>query len=226
MFFDFCKRALARALAGTGLAVSLLAIASGATEARSVKLVAFGDSLTAGYQLPASQAFPEVLQRELKKRGHDVEVVNSGVSGDTTAAGLERLAWAVPDDADGVILELGANDALRGLSTDAARANLDRIVSTLVAARKHVLIAGMRAPVNLGEPYRVAFDSIFPDLATRHGTLLYPFFLEPIALKPELNLADGIHPNQKGVEAIVAGILPKVEELIAQIRSAKVGAVK
>jgi acyl-CoA thioesterase-1 len=188
---------------------------------KPVKLVAFGDSLTAGYGLAAADAFPSRLQRELAARGYKVEVFNAGVSGDTTAAGLDRLAWAVPGDADGVIVELGANDALRGLDPAAARANLDKILATIRAQGPEILLAGMRAPRNLPAIYVSSFDAIFPELAAKHGALLYPFFLETIALKPELNLADGIHPNARGVAAIVTDILPKVEELLARIKARK-----
>ncbi len=190
-----------------------------AAENAPLKIVALGDSLTAGYLLPADKAFPPVLARALKERGHAVEIINAGVSGDTTAAGLERLGWAVPQDADAVIVELGANDALRGLSATAARDNLDKILTALKAQKSEILLAGMHAPRNLGEAYVAAFDAMFAELAQKHDALLYPFFLERIALKANLNLADGIHPNEKGVEEIVAGILPKVEELIARVKA-------
>jgi acyl-CoA thioesterase-1 len=197
----------------------LPAVVAAAATPRPVVLVAFGDSLSAGYQLPAADAFPAQLERALRARGHDVRVVNASVSGDTTAAGLERLAWAVPPEADGVIVELGANDALRGLDPGRARTNLDQIVSAIRAQKQDVLIAGMRAPANLPPDYRAAFDAIFPDLAAKHGALLYPFFLEGIALEAKYNLADGIHPNPAGVARIVAGILPTAEALIARVRA-------
>ncbi|MEQ1648239.1 MAG: arylesterase [Hyphomicrobiaceae bacterium] len=187
-----------------------------------IKIVAFGDSLTAGYLLPADKGFAPVLARVLKSRGHDVEIINAGVSGDTTAAGLERLAWAVPPNADAVIVELGANDALRGLSPQAARNNLDKILATLKAQKSDILISGMRAPRSLGDNYVNAFDPIFADLAQKYGAILHPFFLERIALKANLNLSDGIHPNEKGVEEIVADILPKVEELIARVKARRI----
>jgi len=194
-----------------------------ASPGKPIKIVAFGDSLTAGYMLAEADAFPAKLQKALTGKGHNVEVVNAGVSGDTTAAGLDRIAWAVPPEADGVILELGANDALRGLDPAAARANLDKILATLKAQKAEVLIAGMRAPRNLPPSYVAAFDSIFPDLAQKHGALLYPFFIEKIVMNASLNLADGIHPNARGVEAIVADILPKVEELISRIEKRRNG---
>lgn len=190
---------------------------------RPIKIVAFGDSLTAGYMLPEQDAFPAKLQKALTAKGHDVEIVNAGVSGDTTAAGLDRIAWAVPTDADGVIVELGANDVLRGLDPAAARANLDKILATLTSQKAEVLVAGMRAPANLPPTYVTAFDAIYPDLARRYGALLYPFFIEKIAMNANLNLSDGMHPNAKGVDAIVADILPKVEELLARVEKKRKG---
>lgn len=201
------------------LAVNLMA----APAAKPIKIVAFGDSLTAGYMLPQSDAFPAKLQKALVARGHAVEIINAGVSGDTTAAGLDRIGWAVPADADGVIVELGANDVLRGLDPAAARANLDKILATLKAQKAEVLIAGMKAPGNLPPAYVTAFDAIFPDLAKTYDALLYPFFIEKIAMNARLNLADGLHPNAKGVDAIVADILPKVEELIGRIEKRRNG---
>jgi acyl-CoA thioesterase I len=186
---------------------------------KPIKIVAFGDSLTAGYQLAPSEAFPSVLARALEARGHKVEILNAGVSGDTTAAGRDRLAWAVPPDTEAVILELGANDALRGLDPGKARENLDWIIAAIKAQGADVLLAGMYAPRSMGEAYFKPFDSIYPSLSDKHGLLLYPFFVEPIALKPELNLPDGLHPNAKGVAAIVAGILPKVEDLLARVKA-------
>ena len=143
-------------------------------------------------------SFPAQLERALKARGHAVEVINAGVSGDTTASGLERLRWAVPERIDAVILELGANDALRGLEPGAAKANLDKMITTLKAGGAEVLLAGMLAPRNLGEEYTRAFDAIYPELAKKHGLLLYPFFLDGVALDGKLNLGDGIHPNPQG----------------------------
>lgn len=201
------------------LLVALAAAVPGRAEARSLKIVAFGDSLTAGYGVAPEAAFPVVLEKLLKAKGHAVEIANAGVSGDTTAAGLARLDWAVPPDTDAVILELGANDALRGQSPAQARANLEAIVTALRARNIEVLIAGMVAPRNLGADYTDAFDRIFPELAKAHGVLLYPFFLDGVALDPKLNQGDGIHPTAAGVRIIAERILPSVEQLIARIEA-------
>lgn len=194
-------------------------MARSASKSAALRLVAFGDSLTAGYMLPDAASFPSQLQKALRDKGHNVEVVNAGVSGDTTAAGLERFDWAVPEGTDGVILELGANDALRGLEPELARKNLDVIVTRLKARGIPVLLAGMAAPRSLGEAYVAAFDPIYAEIAKRHEILLYPFFLDGVATDPRLNLDDGLHPNARGVAVIVEQILPKVEELIAQARA-------
>ncbi|MCL4767819.1 MAG: arylesterase [Hyphomicrobiaceae bacterium] len=188
-----------------------------------IRIVAFGDSLTAGYGLQQGEAFPAELQRALEARGHAVEVINAGVSGDTTAGGLQRFDWAFPDNADAAIVALGANDALRGIDPAQSRQNLDKILARLEARGIVVLLAGMKAPRNWGEDYVKRFDAMFPELAGKHGALLHPFFLERVALRPALNLDDGVHPNRDGVAAMVESILPKVEELIARV-TAKRGA--
>lgn len=188
-------------------------------KATPVRIVVLGDSLVAGFQIKTSDAFPAQLERALKARGHAVEVANAGVSGDTTAGGLERVAWAVPEGTDAVILELGANDALRGLDPAWAKATLDKIVTHVKAAGAEVLLAGMLAPRNWGEKYTQAFDAIYPALAGKHGTLLYPFFLEGVVADTRLNLGDGLHPNAKGVAEIVRRILPTVEQLIVRVRA-------
>ncbi|MGF1650495.1 MAG: arylesterase [Hyphomicrobiaceae bacterium] len=185
----------------------------------SIKIVAIGDSLVAGYGLAQGQAFPARLEAALTARGHRVEIVNAGVSGDTTAGGLARIDWALTDDTDAVILELGANDALRGLPAPQAQANLDAILTRLGERGLPVLIAGMRAPANWGATYQAAFDAMYPALAERHSTLLYPFFLDGVVQDPNLNQPDGIHPNAQGVEVIVERIVPYVEELIGRIQN-------
>ncbi|MEL7529529.1 MAG: arylesterase [Pseudomonadota bacterium] len=184
-----------------------------------LKLVVLGDSLSAGYQLGAEEGFPEQLQKALDERGFSVEVVNAGVSGDTTSGGLSRLDWSVGPDADAVILELGANDALRGIQPGLTRQNLDEMTRRLRERGVEVLLAGMLAPRNLGPEYADVFDPIYADLAKAHDALLYPFFLEGVALNPDLNLSDGMHPNADGVAVIVDNILPKVEELLARAQS-------
>jgi acyl-CoA thioesterase I len=203
------------------LAVNILFIAyqshaTAETGTKPVHIVALGDSLTAGYGLPASGAFPVQLEAYLKQQGLNVVVDNAGVSGDTTAGGLERLDWAVPDGTDAVILELGANDALRGLPTAQIRANLKSIIEKLKGRGISILLAGMRAPRNLGNDYANAFDRIFPELADEYDLLLYPFFLTGVVLDPKLNLSDGMHPSVEGVGVIVRRIAPFVEQLIDQ----------
>ncbi|WP_246270305.1 arylesterase [Hongsoonwoonella zoysiae] len=202
-----------------GLALVFGALFSLEAKADTVKIVAFGDSLTAGYGLAATEAFPVQLEKALEEKGHSVEVVNAGVSGDTTTGGLARLDWSVPEDADAVILELGGNDALRGLPPETTLKNLDEMVARLKQRGIAVLVAGIRAPRNLGEEYAQAFDPVFADVAQKHGALLYPYFLEGIPLSPETVQGDGLHPTGKGVAIIVENILPKVEALIARARA-------
>jgi acyl-CoA thioesterase-1 len=185
-----------------------------AADAKPVTLVALGDSLTAGYMLPRADGFAAKLEKALRAEGRAVTVIDAGVSGDTTDMGLARLDWSVPADAQAVIVELGANDALRGLPPENARRNLDEIVGRLTARGQKVLVAGMVAPRNLGAAYGAAFDPLFADIAKKYGALHYPFFLDGVAMDPSLTLPDGLHPNAKGVDRIVAGILPKVRELL------------
>jgi acyl-CoA thioesterase-1 len=203
-----------------------LAASAGAEPARPVRIVALGDSLTAGYMLQPGEGFPSRLTAALEANGHAAEVINAGVSGDTTTAGLERLDWAIPEGTDAVILELGANDALRGIDPAIVRANLERIIVALKGKGIPVLLAGMKAPRNWGEDYATKFDAIYPELAEKHGLLLYPFFLEGVAMDAALNLGDGMHPNPRGVEKLVAGILPKVEELVARVKERRLAAGK
>ena len=183
---------------------------------RPLRLVVLGDSLAAGFRLPGDAAFPVVLEKALRARGYVIEVANAAVSGDTATGGFERLEWAMGGPADAMILELGANDMLRGLDPEVTRRSLNSILAQVALRNVRVLIAGMRASPSLGADYQSKFDSIYPDLAKKHDAILYPFFLEGVAADPALNLSDGIHPNRAGVERIVAGILPSVEALIRQ----------
>jgi acyl-CoA thioesterase-1 len=187
-------------------------------EAGTPVIVALGDSLTAGFGLPQDKAFPAQLEKALKARGQDVKVVNAGVSGDTAAAGLARLDWALPQDASAVIIELGANDALQGLDPAATKATLEKIIADLKGRGLPILLAGMEAPRNLGKDYVEQFRAMYADLAQRYDLILYPFFLDGVALDDGYLLDDGLHPNAAGVERIVEGILPKVEELLAKTK--------
>ena len=187
--------------------------------AKPIKILAIGTSLTQGYNLPPGTEFTAVLQAQLKAKGHDVVVVNAGVSGDTTAGGLSRLDWGLSDDVAGAIVEFGSNDALRGLDVKETRKNLDLLLTRLAARKVAVLFTGMKAPRNLGPEYVAAFDGLYPELAKQHGVLFYPFFLEGVAANLKLNQADGIHPNEAGTKVIVKGMLPYVEKLLAQIKS-------
>jgi acyl-CoA thioesterase I len=198
------------------LATAALAVAfAGAQAAGRVPVILdFGDSLTAGYGLPAGQAFPARLEAWLRQQGIEARVVNAGVSGDTTAGGLARLDWALADKPDLVILALGANDALRGIEPATVRENLDKMIGKIEASGGKVLLLGMLAPPNWGEEYRHAFDQIFPELARIHHLPLYPFFLEGVAMKPELNQPDGLHPNERGVAVLVDRIAPVVARLL------------
>jgi len=188
---------------------------------RIVNIVAFGDSLTAGYGLAANEAFPAQLQRALIAKGLAVNVVNAGVSGDTTAGGLARLDWSVPDGTDAVILELGANDALRGFDPAVTRKALDTMLRRLQERKIPVLLCGMVAPPNMGVEYGRAFNAIYPDLAAQTGAILYPFFLTGVAADPKLNQRDGLHPTAAGVAVIVDRILLQVEELIARAKGSR-----
>ena len=184
--------------------------------ARAPVVLDFGDSLTAGYGLMPEQAFPARLEGWLRQHGVDARVVNGGVSGDTTAGGLARLDWALADKPDLVILALGANDALRGIDPATVHDNLDKMIQKIEAIGAKVLLLGMLAPPNWGKTYDRAFDRIFPDLAQARHVTLYPFFLEGVAMKPDLNQPDGLHPNPRGVDVLVGHIGPVVAGLIAQ----------
>ena len=173
-----------------------------------------GDSLTAGYGLPEKDAFTVRLQAALDRSGIDAAVLNAGVSGDTTAGGLARIDWALADKPTHAIVELGANDALRGIDPKETRRNLEAIIGRLQAAGVKVMLAGMYAPPNWGKEYEADFRSIYPDLAQKYGIGLYPFFLDGVAAQPDLNQPDGIHPIEKGVEVIVERIMPSVRRLL------------
>lgn len=196
---------------GAGLAL-LVSVGTGAAE--TVRIVGFGDSLMAGYQLDAGQSFPERLEVTLKARGHDVVITNAGVSGDTTAAGLSRLDWSVPDDTDIVILELGANDMLRGISPDVTEKNLVAMVERLQERGIGVVLAGMVAAPNLGPDYGERFNGIFPRLAETYDLPFYPFFLDGVATEASLLLEDGMHPNAEGVDRMVEGFVPVIEQAL------------
>ena len=193
------------------LALSAVPTAAKAAEKR---LLVLGDSLTAGYGLPSAQAFPVKLEAALRAKGVAVTVINAGVSGDTTAGGLARLDWSLADKPTHVIVELGANDMLRGLDPAQARRNLDQIMTRLRAEKLPVLIAGMLASRTLGAAYQAEFDGMYPALAKQHGAALYPFFLDGVATDPALNQNDGLHPNARGVDMIVERILPSVLTLL------------
>jgi acyl-CoA thioesterase-1 len=189
---------------------------------RPVRIVALGDSLTAGFGLPADAAFPVKLEKALRAKGLAVEVVNAGVSGDTASGGLARLDWSVPEGTDAVLIELGANDMLSGGDPKVTRKALAEIVRRLGARRIAILLAGMRAAPNLGERYGREFEAIYSDLAAANDLLLYPFFLDGVAAESKLNQRDGIHPTAAGVDAIVARILPKAEELVTRVRDSRI----
>jgi acyl-CoA thioesterase-1 len=205
---------LGLALMGTGTA---FAQTPAAGAAKPIKMVVLGDSLSAGLGLSAAAAFPERLQKSLKAKGIDVDIINAGVSGDTSSGGRDRLDWSVPEGTEAVIVELGANDALRGTDPAVTRAALTDIVKRLKARGIAVLLCGMLAPPNYGSDYAARFNAIYPDLAKSFGVKLYPFFLEGVAADARLNQADGMHPTAEGVDAIVKNILPTVEAFLGTI---------
>jgi acyl-CoA thioesterase-1 len=191
--------------------------APAAAAAKPIKMVVLGDSLSAGLGLSASSAFPARLQKSLKINGIEVAMINAGVSGDTSSGGRDRLDWSVPEGTEAVILELGANDALRGIDPKITRAALTDILTRLKARKVAVLLCGMVAPPNYGSDYSVRFNAIYPDLAKSFGVPLYPFFLEGVAADARLNQADGLHPTAEGVDVIVKNILPTVEAFLGAI---------
>ncbi len=201
------------ALAGA----ALLCAGPVAAQPASVRILAFGDSLMAGYQLPDAAAFPSVLQRVLRAQGKDVVVVNGGVSGDTASGGLARLDWTLGDGADAVILELGANDMLRGVDPAVTAKALGEILAQLKARHVKVLLAGMRAAPSLGADYVRRFEAIYPALAKQYDVPLYPFFLDGMVEDASQKLPDGLHPNARGVETVVSRILPSVDALLGTL---------
>lgn len=200
------------------LCLSVFLAGGGSASAAPLRLVVLGDSLSAGYGLGPGEGFTDQLQKALAAKGLDVTVVNAGVSGDTAAGGLARLDWSVDPDAQAVIVELGANDMLRGFDPDQPRQALDAILARLGERKLPVLLAGMRAAPNLGPDYAKRFDGLYPDLAAKHGAMLYPFFLDGVAAEQDLLLPDGMHPNAAGIAVIVEKILPAVEDLVAQAK--------
>ena len=199
-----------------GLALLCGLVGATSVQAASRTLLVLGDSLGAGYGLPAAQGFAARLEAALRRRGHDIKVMNGSISGDTTAGGRARLGWALSSKPDYAIVELGGNDGLRGLDPAETRANLRAILARLREKKVPVLLAGMMAPRNLGPEYERAFNSAYPELARQYGAVLYPFFLDGVALDPKLNQPDLIHPNARGVSIIVQRIVPFVEKLVTR----------
>lgn len=196
------------------LALGAFILAAVPAAAEPLRIVALGDSLTAGFGLEPGEAFTGRLEAALKARGHNIVIVNAGVSGDTASDGLARVDWSVGEDADAVIVELGANDALRGTDPAITRDALDRLLARLDERGLPILLAGMLAPPNMGADYGAVFNPIYPELAAKYGAILYPFFLDGVAARADLNQPDGIHPNAEGVAIIVERFTPSVEALI------------
>ena len=212
-----------KALAGALVLVLGLSLPNTGRAADAITILGFGDSLMAGYGLGKASSFPFQLQAALTQRGHLVNVVNAGVSGDTTAGGKARLAWSLAENPDAVILELGANDGLRGLDVEEMRANLDAMLGELEKRGIPTLLAGMRAPPNMGRDYGRAFRQVYADLARKYDVEFYPFFLDGVAANASLNQGDGMHPTAEGVSLIVESILPTVEKLIERVQAKRAG---
>ncbi len=198
-----------------GLLLALLV--SNTSFGNTIRLVAIGDSLIAGYGLPVEDGFVSQLEKALKARSFDVQIFNAGVSGDTTSGGLARIDWVLTDDYSGVILHLGHNDAFRGIAVEQVRSNMNKLIANIKQRGLPIVMSGAMAPRNLGPDYYLEFDLIFPDLAEKYDLLFYPFFLDGVATDPGLNQGDGIHPNKDGVAFIVERIVPYVEQLIHQV---------
>ena len=211
-------RRLANCLANAALFAALLFVAAAPAGARTLRILVLGDSLTAGYGLPQPEGFQAVMQAALRARGHDIVLVDAAVSGDTTAGGRARLDWALADGADAALVELGANDGLRGLDPASTAANLGAILDALAARHMPVLLSGMLAPPNLGPDYGTSFKAVFDRLSQRPGLIYDPFFLQDVAGNPALNQPDRIHPNPEGVRRVVARLLPAMERLLAEVR--------
>lgn len=182
-----------------------------------LEIAFLGDSITAGYGLNPGEAFPELIAQKLQEQGTAITLINAGVSGDTTTGGLSRLDWSIPDTVDGVVLELGANDALRGIPVEQAEKNLDEIITRLRDRDIAVLLVGMRSPPNMGAQYEAAFNAIYPELAEKHGLLFYDFILDGVAADPTLNQSDGIHPNPEGSKIIAENFLPIVQQFLTDL---------
>jgi acyl-CoA thioesterase-1 len=196
---------------------AVLAQGAGAVTAKPIKMVVLGDSLSAGYGLPAAAAFPVRLQKALDAKGVKVDMINAGVSGDTASGGRDRLDWSVPEGTEAVILELGANDALRGTDPAVTRGALSDILTQLKARKVAVLLCGMVAPPNYGADYAARFNAIYPELSKSFGVPLYPFFLDGVAADTRLNQADGLHPTAEGVDIVVKNMLPTVEAFLGAL---------
>jgi acyl-CoA thioesterase-1 len=210
---------VAFAAPGTGGMAYGQGVTGGAGDAaKPVRVAVLGDSLSAGFGLAARDAFPVKLAAALQAKGIKVEMTNAGVSGDTASAGRDRLDWSIPEGVEAVIVELGANDALRGVDPDITRSALDEILTRLKAKKIMVLFCGMQAPPNMGADFAARFNALYPELAAKHQVALYPFFLDGVAANAALNQRDGIHPNADGVDVIVARILPQVEALLSTAR--------
>jgi acyl-CoA thioesterase I len=210
MWLQSNRTSLIRLLALALIWGGLVGIAKGQSKAPPLEIVGFGDSLMAGYELPEGDGFPAVLEAALRAKGFDAHVTNAGVSGDTTSGGLERLDWSAPDGTKLVILELGGNDALRGISPAISRDNLDKMLTRLKERNIPVVLAGMLAPPSMGKDYEAAFNLVFAELAAKHAVPLIPFFLEGVAGKSALQLGDGIHPNRAGVDKMVENAMPVI----------------
>ena len=193
----------------------------GVAHAEPMRIVGFGDSLMAGYELAPEEAFPVKLEAALRDSGYDVRIANAGVSGDTTSGGLSRLDWSIPDGTDAVLLQLGGNDALRGITPEESRANIDDMIVKLKQRGIAVLLVGILAPPNMGSNYAARFNRIYPELSERHNVALYPFFLDGVAAEAGLDIGDGIHPNARGVDVMVERFLPHAVMLIERIYHAK-----